>query len=373
MESAPAKKLNLSTSNIESMEEEMEVTSNNHNSASGNSDIESDASQEEENLSLPNSVTSGELDKKLRSMENRITKTMTSTIKKLIERALKPLKDNIKSLSAYSKIQEKKMEDMGHIKSENQKLKTLIQEVKEENRDLKQRLNNIENKLLENNFIITGIPEDLWELESNLKDKVFDLIAYTVNTQDVQVQIQNARTAKLVKVKRLGTYSSRRGRPILIQFESPSAANYFWENKGYLPDGIRVCHQFTDETEQHRRILRPVFNAAKAHPNYRGKCKMEGGDLVIKGKKYGLHNLTELPDELSGHKVTSRTSNNVTCFFGELNPLPNFHRCSFNCDGYTFSSSEQFIQYTKCRYFDNNELAERILKTDDAFQCKSLA
>ena len=81
----------------------------------------------------------------------------------------------------------------------------------------------------------------------------------------------------------------------------------------------------------------------------------------------------ELLEELSGHKVTSRTSYNVTCFFGELNLLSNFHRCSFNSNGYTFSSSEQFIQYTKCRYFDNNKLAERILKTDDAFQCKSLA
>ena len=137
-ESVPAKKLNLSMSNVESMEEEMEVTSNNHNSASGNSDSESDASQEEENLLPPNIVTSSELDKKLRSMEKRIAKTMTATIEKLIERALKSLKDDIKSLSASSKIQEKKMEDMGHIKSENRKLKTLIQEVKEENRDLKQ-------------------------------------------------------------------------------------------------------------------------------------------------------------------------------------------------------------------------------------------
>ena len=160
-------------------------------------------------------------------MEKRITKTITATIEKLIERVLKPLKDDIKSLSASSKIQEKKMEDMGHIKSENRKLQTLIREVKEENRDLKQRLNNIENKLLENNFIITGVPEDPWELESNLKEKVFDLIAYTVNAQDVQVQIQNARTAKLVRVKRMGTYSSRQGRPISIQFKSPSAANYF--------------------------------------------------------------------------------------------------------------------------------------------------
>ena len=231
MEPVPAKKLNLSMSNIEDMEEEMEITSENHNSASGNRDSNSDAGQEEDNLSPSNSVTSSELDKKLRSMEKRITKTMTTTFEQLIERALKPLKDDIKSLSASSKIQEKKIEDMGHIKSENRKLKTLIQEVKE-NRDLKQRLNNIENKLYENNFIITSVPEDPWELESNLKDKVFDLIAYTVNVQDVQVQIQNGRTAKLVKVKRLGTYSSWRVRPISIQFESTSAANYFYRKQG---------------------------------------------------------------------------------------------------------------------------------------------
>ena len=208
-EPAPAKKLNLSTNDVENMEEEMEVTSNNHNSTTCDTDSESDASEEDKKLAPSNSVTSCELDKKLRNMEKRITKKMTATIEKLIERALKPLKDDIKSLSTSSKKQEKKMEDMEHIKSEKCKLQTQIQEVREENRELKLRLNSIENKLLENNFIITGVPEDPWEFETNLKDKVFDLIAYTINAQDVQVQIQNARTAKLVKVKRIGTYSSR--------------------------------------------------------------------------------------------------------------------------------------------------------------------
>ena len=236
------------------------------------------------------------------------------------------------------------MEDIGKIKTENMKFQTMVKDVKEENIELKARLNSIENKLLESNFFLTGVSEDPLEQESNLQDKVYDLIAYTVNAQDVQVQLQNAHTAKLVKVYRLGNYSSRQGRPISIQFESPSAAQYFWKNKGYIPEGIRVRHQYTDETEQHRRILRPVFNAAKVHPEYHGKCRMDGSNLIIKEKKIGMHNLSELPDELSGHKVTSRLRANMICFFGELNPLSNFHRCTCKVKGLEFSSSEQYIK-----------------------------
>ena len=71
------------------------------------------------------------------------------------------------------------------------KFQTMVKDVKEENIELKARLNSIENKLLESNFILTGVSDDPLEQESNLQDKVYDLIAYTVNAQDVQVQLQS--------------------------------------------------------------------------------------------------------------------------------------------------------------------------------------
>ena len=316
----------------------------------------------------PNSIT-----KKLERMEKRITRSVTRSIEKMIAKALKPLKDDIKLLSASRLEQDKKMLDVTRISKENKELKHIVEEVKSENMALKDRLNRIENKLLENNFVILGVTEESWETYSALQEKVYQLIAYTVNAQDPAVQLEKARKARLVKVTRLGSYSKYRGRPISVQFEHHSAAQYFWDNKGYLPEGIYVKREFTAETEKHRRILKPVYNAAKKSPNYKGKCRMEENYLVIKGKKYGLHNLKDLPDELSDHKVTSRNTDLVLGFFGELHPLSNFHHCRFTIDGIEFSSSEQHIQYTKACYFENMELAGRILGTQEPLECKVMA
>ena len=216
------------------------------------------------------------------------------------------------------------------------------------------------------------MPESSWETDGELRAEVFDII-YTIDALDPQIQLQTAKKAKLTKVQWIGNYSRRRERPISIQFADRNAAEYFWENKGYLPDSLYVKKEYTGETEQNRRILRPVYNAAKKHPDYRGKCRMDGDCIVLRGIKYGTHNICDLPEELSGHKVTSRTGNNIIGFFGELNPMSNFHKCDFIVDNIRFGSTEQYIQYTKARYFENKDLAQRILAAKNAYECKMLA
>ena len=380
----PAKKLNMSDEDPVDKEDEhgdtSMITEDSDNSDNSSIETESNSDEEPEEINMNQTTDkkktntndaqeSNSLTRRLKRMEKRIT----ASIEKMIEKALQPLRNDIKSLSASKALQDQRLQEVNTISKENVELKKQINDVKAENQNLKQRLNCIENKLLENNFILQGVQEDAWETYSGLCEKVYQVIAYTVNAQDLQVQMENARKAKLVKVKRIGVYSRNRGRPISVQFEHYSAAQYFWENKSYIPDGIFVKHEYTEETERNRRILKPIYNAAKKNPTYRGKCKMDGDILTIRGKTYGLHNLSELPDDLSGHRVTSRNSNLVLGFFGELHPLSNFHRCNFSEGGLEFSSSEQYIQYTKAYYFENMELAGKILNTDEPLECKKLA
>ena len=168
------------------------------------------------------------------------------------------------------------MTEITNIHRENIELKRIVEDIKSENVELKTRLNKIENKILENNFIFLGVPENSWETDCELRAKVFDIISYTVDALDPQIQLQMAKKAKLTRVQRIGNYSRHRGRPISIQFADRDAAKYFWENKGYLPESLYVKREYKDETEQNRRILCPVFNAAKKHLDYCSKCKMEG-------------------------------------------------------------------------------------------------
>ena len=326
-------------------EQKMDID-NLHETQNSDTNSESDScssdSEDEENINLA---------KRLRKMDNRITKSLTQSIEKLIATALQPLKDDVKSLSTSTHQQDTKMSELVKVFNENVKLKTRIWEVERENKSLKNRLTHIEDKLLENNVIINGVREDAWETVTALKEKVINLIAYTVDAQDPDIQLEKACKAKIVKVVWIGSYSSKRGWAISVQFEKHSEASYFWDNKGYLPENITVRKEYSESTENKRHILRPVFNAAKKHPKFKGHCKMENGALIIKGKTYTSEKIKELQAELDTFKVTSHSDGNTITFFGELNVLSNFHQCNFNLNGINFHSAEQYIQYTKTCHF----------------------
>ena len=46
---------------------------------------------------------------------------------------------------------------------------------------------------------------------------------------------------------------------------------------------------------------------------------------------------------------------------------------SFLTTIYVFHSSEQYIQYTKAKYFGDEHSARKILSTDSALECKEAA
>ena len=107
-------------------------------------------------------------------------------------------------------------------------------------------------------------------------------------------------------------------------------------------------------------------------PEYKGLCKLEADVLVLNGKKFTLQNTDKLPDKLHLTKITSKHSDTLHGFFGELNPLSNFHPAPFCLNGKQFHSSEQYIQYQKALQFNDTTTARKILVADTALECKKL-
>ena len=95
--------------------------------------------------------------------------------------------------------------------------------------------------------------------------------------------------------------------------------------------------------------------------------------LVLDGKYYTVDNLYSLPDCVSGATVTSKSTDRLFAFFGDLNPLSNFYDCEFEFTGINFHSSEQLIQYMKAIFFDDNEAAAAILNCGTTLECKQEA
>ena len=92
--------------------------------------------------------------------------------------------------------------------------------------------------------------------------------------------------------------------------------------------------------------------------------------MVLGGKYYTVDNLYSLPECVNGPSVTSKSTDSLFAFFGDLNLLSNFYDCEFEFTGINFHSSEQLIQYMKAIFFDDNEAAEAILNCGTALECK---
>ena len=187
--------------------------------------------------------------------------------------------------------------------------------------------------------------------------------------------MQQACQISIKYVSRLGNYAPMRTRAILVEFYHKSDAEFLLSNRTHLPQGVYINCQYSDETEKERRKLRPILRSAHINENYKGRCKMEGSKLVIKGKKYDSSNLHLLPGDINRFQATSKinTENNVLDFFGELNPMSNFHLVKFNINGVSYHSCEQYIQHQKSIMFGDKSAEQMILSSKSALECKAIA
>ena len=226
---------------------------------------------------------------------------------------------------------------------------------------------------MESNIIMHGIKESSWELDSTRKELVVTTTANTITVEDEDKKLEITCNIPIKSTKRLGRYNSLRSRPICISFASKSDADLLIERKKMLKEGIYMDREYSFEDEQKRRKLRPILRAACCLTQYRGKCKLDGTTLVIKGKKYDIYTLHTLPNELNGFNITSKQGDNVLCFFGEQNPFSNFHQAKFSLNGIQYHCTEQMIQHNKAIFFGDKNTAVKILNCTDALDCKRTA
>ena len=140
-----------------------------------------------------------------------------------------------------------------------------------------------------------------------------------------------------------------------------ASAGFLYENKRKLPKGLYVNREYNVEVEKERRILKPILQKAKQLEDYRSKSKLEGNQMIIKGRSYTTQTLNQLPETLSSFAATSQSDNTSISFFGELNVFSNFHPASFSLHDINFHSSEQYIQYQKLKLFRDHKTSKKIL------------
>ena len=108
-------------------------------------------------------------------------------------------------------------------------------------------------------------------------------------------------------------------------------------------------------------MLRPILKAARQIPAYHKRCRLDADELVILRKHYTIDKLNKLPPDLNVSNLTSKNNEDTIGYFGQLNPLSNFHPAPFTVNGVHYICSEQFIQHTKAILFKDYRTAKKIL------------
>ena len=101
----------------------------------------------------------------------------------------------------------------------------------EQNQTLKQKLVKIEDKLLENNLIISGVEESKFEEEGPCHEKLEIVIAKALPGVTDEEKLEKGRKLDIVSTAWLGKYNPIKGRPISVAFVKKADADHVYNSK----------------------------------------------------------------------------------------------------------------------------------------------
>ena len=334
-------------------------------------------------------VTMEHFDTQMSEMETRLTNNITSSvtaglraiIDSSVKEALETIKKSVDEAIESNPTIKTHSEQLDSLETENILLKSKVSAMEGEQKKLQSKLHQIANRSLQNCIIIKGIKEDDWEKESTSRDKIYKELASLVSTdrtfkdknEEKKQRLKIAKRLEIRSCKRLGKYNKERPRPLSVELLRKEDVEYILANKPKLRKGIYADREYPIEIERKRKILRPILTAAKKQKKYRKRCKMERDELVIKGKHYNVNTINTLPKSLKPDKVSSHCNDNVYGYFGELNPLSNFHCAPFTHDNIYYHCTEQLIQHKKAELFKDHTSVTKIMNAKTGHACKELS
>ena len=158
----------------------------------------------------------------------------------------------------------------------------------------------------ENSLIIRGLPEDFKETEQMIGDKIHCVLSKIMCGETEELKLANAKQISIKSSHRLGRPNKQRIRPVLIELYHKQDVEFILENRFDLDRGIYVDREYPIDVERKRKTLLPILRAAKRSIEYKKQSKLEDYKIVLKGQRYGVNTLNQLPEELNVFKVTTK-------------------------------------------------------------------
>ena len=307
------------------------------------------------------------------SLSASLKEDMKEMIDSSLAGAIATMNDASARMTESSNAMNKQNVVIKELQEENKQLNRRLFKLETANKKLTNKMSAIESRSLENNIVFRGISDEKWEKEASSVNKVYGEIGLTIAADNEEERQEATKRIGIRRCRRLGKFVEGKSRPLSVEFSLKQDVEYLLENKNNLREGIYIDREYPIEIEYERKVLRPILKAARKIPAMEKKCKLEGATLHIKGRPYTVRTLHKLPKELNVFKISSKTNADTVGFYGQLNPLSNFHYAQFTHEGITFHSSEQWIQYQKALFASDIDSCNKILATKKAIECKLLS
>ena len=157
---------------------------------------------------------------------------MIENIANGIKAVLKPLQESIERVQKSSDLIIRQENRIKELTEENVNLHSEVNKVQTELREFKDRLTNLENKSLECNLTFRGVDESENETADTLKEKIYWLMADTVDNPVASERLASAKSVGIHRCRRLGRTNQVRPRPISVEFEKKRELMLFM-SKGF--------------------------------------------------------------------------------------------------------------------------------------------
>jgi len=280
--------------------------------------------------------------------------SMFDELSNLLDRKLDPIiqrLDNIEK-SAFKE-----------VKQEVSQLRSEIDQLKNDNKMLHERLISLESQSRRDNLRFDGIPEGTAETWTQSEAYVRKVI------KDLGIDEEKIN---IVRAHRVGKSTGKQPRTILCKFHFFKDRENVMAKKHNLPRDLRITEDFPPEIDACRRILMPIYIAARKHENPTVDAKLRVDKLYINKQMFTIDNLHQLPHFLKPEAIFTKKVEGKIFFYTKHSPLSNHHPSPFQSRGRQYTCVEQFYMEAKAMEFGDTETAQAIAMANDAYQYKAL-
>ena len=246
--------------------------------------------------------------------------------------------------------------------SDVERMKLQMVETQDINKNLENRVIQLELVNRKQNLIIHNIPET--GATENTSELIKDFLHDNLKLSNTDPIVPET-VFRMGKPPHLQSKAVARPRDVMIKMKTWKDRMTVWGARSNLKGSkISLSEDLPPTVLERRKQMLPYFLAARKLPHL-GKCNLFQDVLSLDGCKYTTEDIYQLLSEIRQTSQYEKKLNEIDgiAFYGANSFLSNLHPCSFSDGTHVFNSVEKYFQYRKALFFNDETTAKEILRS----------